>query len=420
MAQLSSFSIQDPKFIKNPYDFYNILHKQDLVYFDQSRNGYFIGKYEDVDAILKSSIFKTKPLTEPESVMGDRVLIQMEDKEHTCKRKLMMQGLSRDHFNSHYEPMIRKITEDLLQPHLEKGNIDIVNDFGRDYAVLVTLDILGLPSDNYRDIAEWHKGITNFVTQFDQTEPEKIHSLECGQKLIRLLNPIVEQRRRCNPNGDIISIFCQDTEMSISEITALCLNILLAAIEPADKILAMMLNHLISNPNMLEAVVKNRSLVRDAFEETLRLTPPVQLIPREADEDITISGIDIPKGALVFCMIGAANRDPSVFHKPNEFDLYRRKNTTSQQKTNRKRHLAFGAGTHACMAAAFALSQLEVSSNIILDHLHNLRFADNYHYQEIGVYTRGPSKLLLSFDPIISSTSGNSCSDLKITMATME
>nr|WP_246550305.1 cytochrome P450 [Photorhabdus caribbeanensis] len=246
-----------------------------------------------------------------------------------------------------------------------------------------------------------------------------MHSLECSQKLIRLLKPIIDQRRR-NPSGDIISIFCQDTAMSMSEITALCLNILLAAIEPADKILAMMLNHLISNPSMLEAVLKDRSLVRDAFEETLRLTSPVQLIPREASEDVTISGIDIPKGALIFCMIGAANRDPSVFHKPNEFDLYRRKNTTSQQKANRKRHLAFGTGTHACAAAAFSLSQLEVSSNIILDRLHNLRFADNHHYQETGVYTRGPSKLLLSFDPKISSTSGNDNPDLKMTMGAME
>ncbi|EYU14766.1 cytochrome P450, cyclodipeptide synthase-associated [Photorhabdus aegyptia] len=420
MAKLSSFSILDPKFIKNPYDFYDILHKQDLVYFDQPRNGYFIGKYEDVDAILKSSIFNTKPLTAlAEPVMGDRVLAQMEGEEHACKRKLIMQGLSKDYFNRYYEPMIRKITEDLLQPYMEKGNIDIVNDFGRDYAVLVTLGILGLPSDNYRDIAEWHKGIASFITQFDQTEPEKMHSLECSQKLIRLLKPIIDQRRR-NPRGDIISIFCQDTAMSMSEITALCLNILLAAIEPADKILAMMLNHLISNPSMLEAVLKDRSLVRDAFEETLRLTSPVQLIPREASEDVTISGIDIPKGALVFCMIGAANRDPSVFHKPNEFDLYRRKNTTSQQKANRKRHLAFGTGTHACAAAAFSLSQLEVSSNIILDRLHNLRFADNHHYQETGVYTRGPSKLLLSFDPKISSTSGNDNPDLKMTMGAME
>ncbi|WP_350306486.1 cytochrome P450, cyclodipeptide synthase-associated [Photorhabdus viridis] len=424
MAKLSYFNINDPKFIKNPYDFYDILHQQDLVYFEQSQNSYFIGKYEDVDAILKSSIFNTRPLTErAEPVMGNRVLIQMEGEEHACKRKLMMQGLSRNHFSLYYEPMIRKITEDLLQPYIEKGNIDIVNDFGRDYTVLVTLGILGLPSDNYRDIAEWHKGIANFITQFDQTEPEKIHSLECSQKLINLLNPIVDQRR-CNPSGDFISILCgsngQDTGMSTSEITALCLNILLAAIEPADKILAMMLNHLISNPSTLDAVVKDRALVRDAFEETLRLTSPVQLIPRETEEDVTISGIDIPKGTVIFCMIGAANRDPSIFHKPNEFDLYRRKNTTSHQKANRKRHLAFGAGTHACIAAAFSLCQLEVSSNIILDRLHNLRFADNYHYQETGVYTRGPSKLLLSFDPKISSTSGNDSPALKITVGTME
>ncbi|MCT8346161.1 cytochrome P450, cyclodipeptide synthase-associated [Photorhabdus temperata] len=409
MAKLSSFSILDPKFIKNPYDFYDAMYKQDLIYFDQSQNGYFIGKYADVDVILKSSIFNTRPLIErAEPVMGDQVLALMEGEIHVRKRKLMMQGLSKDYFNNYYEPMIREITENCLQPYIEKGNIDLVNDFGRDYAILVSLGILGLPSDNYHDISEWHKGITDFITLFDQTELEKKHSIECSQKLVRLLNPVVDQRR-CNPrgNGDFISILCgshgQDTGMSTNEITALCLNILLAATEPTDKALAMMFKHLISNPSMLDAVVKDRSLVRDALEETLRLASPVQLIPREASEDVTISGIKIPKGALIFCMIGAANRDPAVFHNPNKFDLYRRKNTASQPQANRKRHLAFGTGMHACIGSAFSLYQLEVSSNIILDRLHNLRFADNDNYQETGVYTRGPSKLLLRFEPIASS-----------------
>ncbi|WP_254361181.1 cytochrome P450 [Photorhabdus heterorhabditis] len=56
----------------------------------------------------------------------------------------------------------------------------------------------------------------------------------------------------------------QDTGMSTNEITALCLNILLAATEPTDKALAMMFKHLISNPSMLDVVVKDRSLVRAA------------------------------------------------------------------------------------------------------------------------------------------------------------
>ncbi|TDB52789.1 cytochrome P450, cyclodipeptide synthase-associated [Photorhabdus khanii] len=411
MAKLSSFNIHDPKFIKNPYDFYDTLHAQDLIYFDQSQNGYFIGKYEDVDTILKSSIFNTRPLFgRAEPVMGDQILALMEGEAHVRKRKLMMQGLSKDYFNNYYEPMIRKITENILQHYIEKGNIDLVNDFGRDYAVLVALGILGLPNDNYRDISEWHKGIADFITLFDQTEQEKKHSIECSQKLIRLLDPIVEQKRRNRNNSsvDFISIICggngQDTGMSTNEITALCLNILLAATEPTDKALGMMFYHLISNPSILDAVVKDRSLIRDVLEETLRLNSPVQLIPREAGENVTLSGVDIPKGSLIFCMIGAANRDPAIFHNPNTFDLYRRKNTASQQQERRKKHLALGTGMHSCIGAAFSLRQLEVSSNIILDRLHNLRFADNYNYQETGVYTRGPSKLLLNFDPIISST----------------
>ncbi len=308
MSQLASISIHNPDLARNPYPLYREMHAKDLIYVDRKNKTYLIGKYNDVDKILKSSIFTTKPLMKrAEPVMGDRVLAQMEGKEHFTKRRMVLHGLTKEYFTKLYQPMITNVTKELIKPYLPLGKIDLVREFGRDYAVLVTLGILGLPTENYQEIAQWHKGIAEFITLFDQTDDQKAHSLDCSKRLISLITPIVEERR-LNPGDDFISLLCDGTQeadlrMSTSEITALCLNILLAATEPADKTLAMMFKHLMDTPDIFHAVLNDRSLIREALEETLRLTSPVQLIPREASSDCVISGIKIEQGEHVFCMI---------------------------------------------------------------------------------------------------------------------
>jgi pulcherriminic acid synthase len=331
--------------------------------------------------------------------MGDRVLAQMEGSEHTHKRKAVLHGLSGKYFKEKYRSLISRVTKDLLQPHLEKGKIDLVSDFGKDYAVLVTLGILGLPIDNYQKIAEWHVGVAAFITHLDQSELEQKHSIECSKKLRSFLAPIVEDRK-LNPGDDLISLLClcdPEHSMSTNEIVALCLNILLAATEPADKTLAMLFKCLLDDPKLYDLVNRDRKLIRSAIDETLRLHSPVQLIPRQARRDIEISGVLIRKGELVFNMIGAANRDPSIFPDPGKFNLNRK--VEQSNASIKKHHLAFGTGLHICLGAEFSMRQIEITANILMDLLLNIQIPSGFKYVERGLYTRGPESLELLFDP---------------------
>ena len=405
MSNLESFDVLSSDFLADPYAYYERLHRKDYIYLDKASGAYFIGKYDDVENILRNPIFTTEPLAKrAQPVMGDRVLAQMEGTEHSTKRKMVVKGLNGKYFEEHYQPMIENITKKLIEPLLQIGHIDLIQDFGKDYAVLVTLGILGLPNENYHQIANWHKGVANFITKLRLSEKERVYSLTCSKKLIDFLFPIVEYRKK-NPNGnDLISILCivqnKEEAMTTKEIIALCLNILLAATEPADKSLALLFKHLLDNPKIFNKVKKNRKLMRSAIEETLRLTSPVQLIPREASETTIISNIAIPKGTTVFNMIGAANRDPQAFFKPNEFILDRKVNNTNNNLTIKKRHLAFGTGTHACLGAQFSLKQIEITANILLDYLPNLKLTKGAYFTEKGLYTRGPDSLQLDFDVI--------------------
>ncbi len=405
MRNVIKFNVMDKNFQKNPYNIYQTVHSSNSVLWDENLKAYFFGHYEDVSAILKDARFTTAPLAvRAEPVMGDRVLAQMEGHEHHSKRHAILSKLTGKMFRTHYTKIIEEIIDQLLMPHLAKGKIDIINEFGKDYSVLVTLMVLGLPIDRYKDISMWHKGVASFVTSLNQSDEEKEFSLSCSKDIISYLTPLIEEWDK-NASEDLISVLCQKTNdansMTTSEIVALVLNMLLAAIEPADKTLAYLFYHLLTHPNELEKIQNDRRLLGDAITETLRLTSPVQLIPRQTNQAIEFAGVTLPADSLVFCMIGAANRDPDVFVNPNHFIPERKRDSkTGADLIKTANHLAFGAGVHVCVGSAFALMQIELTANRLLDKLIDISLTDDFILEEEGLYTRGPSALPITFIPI--------------------
>lgn len=404
MKTLIEFDVTSTEFMADPYPVYNKAHQLNEVLFDRRLNAYFFCHYVDVAHILRSPEFTTAPLAKRAApVMGDRVLAQMEGDEHHNKRRTVLSGLTSKLFRERYADLICETTEALLRRTLSTGRIDLINDFGKEYSVLVTLKVLSLPIDRHQDIALWHSGIAMFVTSLNLTDEQQEFCLECSRNLIDYLTPFVEERVR-QPGEDFISRLCatesNDQRMTTSEAVALVLNILLAATEPADKTLAYLFKHLLDNPDQLQRVRGDRSLLRDAINETLRLTSPVQMIPRQVDKDTYVSGIEIAKDSLVFCMIGAANRDPEIFCNPDEFILDRGIKNDRLQLAKSAHHLAFGTGMHVCVGATFSLMQIELTAGLLLDRLLNLRFAHDFLFHEKGLYTRGPASLCLEFSPI--------------------
>ncbi|MDX6763213.1 MULTISPECIES: cytochrome P450, cyclodipeptide synthase-associated [Streptomyces] len=401
------FSVLSDEFAAAPHRFYARLREQAPVHYEPAIDSYFLSRHQDVKRVLTDhEAFTTEMLqVRAEPVMRGRVLAQMTGAEHTAKRKIVVRGFT----GSALREQIRAVhanAEELMAPFLPRGRVDLVNDFGKPFAVHVALDVLGLDRADWQQVADWHGGVAEFVTSLALTPERRRHCLDCAQRLEAYLSPVIRRRRR-RPGEDLISKLCtaefDGVTMSDRDVTALIINVLVAAAEPADKTIALLFKHLIDHPEQLAQVRREPDLTAAAIAETLRFTPPVQLIPRQTQESAVFAGTTVPAGATVFCMIGAANRDPEAFADPDAFDIHRADLGTARSFTAAAQHLAFGTGLHQCVGAAFARAEVETVAAMLLPLLDEVRYSPGFRYRETGLYTRGPVSLSLDFTPVAGS-----------------
>lgn len=401
---LPHFTILADEFAADPYRYFTWLREQAPVHYEPAVDSYFLSRYHEVKRVLTDhQAFTTKALQiRAEPVMRGPVLAQMAGAEHTAKRKILIRGVTGQALHDQIR-VVRANAAELLAPLLARGRMDLVNDFGKPFALHVTLDILGLDKRDWQQVAAWHSGVAEFITSLTITPERRRHCIDRAEQLEAYLVPVIEQRRR-TPGADLLSKLCtaefDGTVLSNRDVTALVINVLAAATEPADKTLALLFKHLIDHPAQMAQVHRDPALLPAAIAETLRYTPPVQLVPRQAEEATVIAGITIPAGATVFCMIGAANRDPGVFADPDAFDINRSDLGTARSFTAAAQHLAFGTGLHQCVGAALARAEIEIVAATLLPLLDQVRYSPGFRYREAGLYTRGPVSLPLDFTPV--------------------
>jgi len=116
---------------------------------------------------------------------------------------------------------------------------------------------------------------------------------------------------------------------------------------------------LLRNPDQLENLRSDLSLIPSAVEELLRYESPSQHTARLAPEDTILGGKRIRKRQAVIAVMAAGNRDPERFPDPDRLDITRTDN----------RHLAFGWGAHFCFGAALARIEGQTAFELMLRRL---------------------------------------------------
>jgi cytochrome P450 len=99
--------------------------------------------------------------------------------------------------------------------------------------------------------------------------------------------------------------------------------------------------------------IKRLTLTRNIFRETLRLYPPITFLPRVANENTTLNGYRLKKGALVMVAPWVLHRHRLYWKDPNRFDPDRFLPEREGEITSGA-YIPFGIGPRICAGAAFA------------------------------------------------------------------
>jgi cytochrome P450 len=187
-------------------------------------------------------------------------------------------------------------------------------------------------------------------------------------------------KRRGVPGDDFFSQFCNATDedgklLTDQEIIDHMNFLMMAAHDTLTSSITSMVYFLGKNPEWQERLreevdgVRARhgdqvsyealgelELVEMAFKESLRLIPPVPMIPRRAVKDFEFMGFRIPAGAGVGINPLYTHHMAEHWPDPERFDPYR---FTTQMSANRHKYawVPFGGGAHMCLGLHFAYMQ---------------------------------------------------------------
>ena len=189
------------------------------------------------------------------------------------------------------------------------------------------------------------------------------------------------EAKRAAPADDLISalIAMRDREdrLSEEELVYMSLGILLGGHETTANQINLSLLALLAHPLQLARLRSDPALFPGAVEELMRFVQLSASLPpaRVTAEEVTLGGVTIPAGEMVFPVFAIANRDPSVFPDPDDLDITRPPGA----------HVGFGVGVHHCLGAQLARIELQEAFRGLLGRLPGLRLAtgaDELRYKE--------------------------------------
>ena len=393
--------ILSPEFSEDPFPVLELMRDEHPVHFHEAMNSYMISRYEDVERAFKDPAFNSNNYEwQLEPVHGPTIL-QMEGRDHSRHRNLVTPAFRGADLREKFMPVIQRCSSELIDNWRTAGHVDFVQQYTTRFPINVIVDMLGLPKSDHDRFHAWYSSIMAFLSNLIGDPDVMAAGIRTRDELQEYMLPIIAERRSA-PGGDLLTTLCQaeiDGErLSDIEIKAFVSLLLTAGGETTDKSMANMFWRLIEHPAQMEAVRADRSLIRNAFAETLRHTPPVQMIMRETAEDVEMSGGTIPAGSTVTCLLAGANRDPRKYDDPDSFDIFREDLDMEKAFTAAANHTSFALGRHFCVGAILALNEVETGTNQLLDAMEDIAFA-NGSPTPVGVFTRSPVHMPLTFRP---------------------
>jgi cytochrome P450 len=342
------------EFFADPFPTHELLREAGPVVYLDKWNVYGVARYAEVHAMLNdpatfcssrgvglSDFKKEKPWRPPS------LILEADPPAHTRTRAVLSRVLSpsvmkqvRDGFTTAAEARVDAL--------LEKRSFDAIEDLAEAYPLSVFPNALGLKAEGREHLLPYASLVFNAFGPPNQLRQEAIERSAPHQAYI------AEQCQRENlaPGGFGACIHARvdEGEITAAEAPLLVRSLLSAGLDTTVNGLGAAIYCLARFPDQWQLLRDNPALARNAFEEAIRFESPVQTFFRTTTREVELGGAQVGEGEKVLMFLGAANRDPRRWDRPDSYDINRR---TSG-------HVGFGSGIHMCVGQLVARLEGEV------------------------------------------------------------
>lgn len=399
--------LTDQAFLQNPYPQLRQLQEQGAIHLDTQSGIYFVLGHEAFSCVVKSpkigrDTHYWKPGWNSEDYRAhDPVgyelyksiqpqMINVDGADHQRMRG-MWEAAFRPQSIKEMGAMIQAEADRLLDRLPDEGEVEIIRDFAGPMPLRVLANLLNLPAGMDENIHRWSEALIRVADVVISAE-EKQQALDALKACKDYLRGFLAERRAA---GDAsltgIIIRAQDDGVLNEDETLInMVSMLIAGHETTVTLIGNGLKLLLDNPEQMERLRADRSLVRGAVEEFMRCEPGGNMILRVAREDVEICGTPIPAGSPILGMIGAVNRDPARFENPDVVDVGRTGNA----------HLTFGGGPHVCLGAPLARLEGLIAFNSLLDRWPSITLAGRPEWRVDRLNARGLRTLPVKVGPV--------------------
>jgi cytochrome P450 len=266
------------------------------------------------------------------------------------------------------------------------GGGDLVADFSLQLPIETIAGMFGMGAEHHHQLHSIGVAMVS-VLDFAATDETRARADKEAQEFGDTILGLAAERRE-HPGDDLLSELVAAEEegrrLSREELVSACFQLTAAGHETTMNLVSNLVYTLLRDRRRWEEVCGRPELIPDAVEEGLRYESPLRAtVQRWPLTDTRIGGTPIAAGEKVVSWIGAANRDPSVFENPDQFDLHRTANP----------HLAFSAGTHYCLGANLARLEATAALRELTTQLPDLELVTDKPSWLASFTTRGLTTL---------------------------
>ena len=357
---MSSEELKDPSISAK-----KLLKSEPAYYYDLYNPPFYIlSRYNDVRTALHDpETFMEGLGNGPNFVESNGIL--SDGKHHTLIRRIVQPNFLMGSI-ANLEKRLIEIAEELLENVVTKEIWDIHDDLSFPLPVIIICEILGIPTDDIKKFKKWADAS---VAQMCSEDP--LEFIEELSKKDKYFLDLIHKKRNEQEEDTLISKIAHakiDSEyLSDDESVNLASQIFVAGNETTTSLISNLIWRMLSIENLWKDFVEGKINIDNAINESLRFDPPLLGLFKTTTRDIDINGSTIPANTKVLMHYGAANRDPEVFSKPNEFDVAR----------DGTKVISFSVGIHICLGRELAKLETRVALDVLRKKFPNLNLINN-------------------------------------------